>query len=196
MKGMLLLFVMTTFCVSAEITLFGMLDAKAQQRYGKKYAALKSELKKIPDYDVFVNELDSGKPVKVGNRKNKYGVKSISVPDYKKVFESLANMDKHTRSSLPAFYAFVLSEVSTVTRSEAFNTKYGKPFSDRLVDHGMCEGYFWKGQIAQHSTATYSKSAWFFKKASKICTDYLQRRALMEASRMQYLATSRKKVSP
>lgn len=196
MKGVVLLLVMTAFCVSAEITLFGMLDAKAQQRYGKKYASLKSELKNMPDFNVFVNELDSGKTIKVGNRKNKYGIKSISVPDYKKVFQSLANMVRHTRSSLPAFYAFVLSEVSTVTRSEAFNTKYGKPFSDRLVDHGMCEGYFWKGQIAQHSKATYSESARFFKKASKVCTGYLQHRALMEASRMQYLAASRKKVAP
>jgi len=196
MRTVLLLLAMTAFCISAEITLFGMLDAKAQQRYGKKYVSLKSQLKKMPDFDAFVNELDSGKSIKIGNRKNKYGIKSINVPDYKKVFESLTNMDKRTRSSLPAYYAFVLSEVSTVSRSEEFNTKYGISFSDRLVDYRMCEGYFWKGQITQHSQETYSKSARFYKKASKVCTGYLQHRALMEASKMEYLAKSRKKVAP
>ena len=187
----LIIFLLSILLYGTDISLWQVLDMEAQKTYGTKYASQKSEISSYPEFSLFIDELKGGKEIKTRNKKAP--VRSVWVPDDKKLFEYLKRMSVSSSSTLPDYYAFLLSRISKLAKNGDFNAKYGTYFASKLMKHNMCEGYYWSGCMLSHSPKTWGKSLEAFQKASLLCKGKYAHRAKLDAARMKYLISQKNK---
>jgi hypothetical protein len=187
----LVIFLTSVLLYGADISLWQVLDMEAQKTYGTKYASQKSEILSLPEFSLFIDELEGGKEIKTKNKNTPF--KSIRVPNDKKLFEYLKKMSASSSSTLPDYYAFLLSRISMLDKNGDFDAKYGTYFASKLIKHDMCEGYYWNGLILSHSPQKWKKSLEAFQKASSLCKGKYAHKAKLDAARLKYLISQKNK---
>ncbi|HIE59713.1 MAG TPA: hypothetical protein EYP82_07280 [Hydrogenothermaceae bacterium] len=192
MKHLLILSLLVSLSFSGGY--LSQFESLAKTSYAEKYSAEYSLFSGSASYSMFTQLMEQKRSYYHGEGKSKKSVKGL---DYAALFDALDTLSKESGSTLPSYYAFLLTRLSYGFKNKKFNEKYGNRFSTALSSKGKCEGLLWRGAILQNNKSAWKESADSYKRAAEVCkegTPYHQK-AKMEYAKMKYLTTDKKKGS-
>ena len=194
MRLLLIFSLLASLSFSRGLDYLSQFESLAQESFQDKYRAEYSLFSKSPSYPTFTDLMKQKKTYFHGEGKSKRSVKGL---DFVSLFKALETLSKESSSTLPSYYAFLLTRLSYGFKNSDFNSKYATAFSEKLSSAKKCEGYLWRGAVSQNNKSLWKESAQSYKRAVEVCkegTPYHQK-ARMEYAKMKYLTSDKKKGS-
>lgn len=191
MRLLSLLSLILSLSSARDIPFLQQFEQMAKVSYGEQFEAQNTEFITSPSFKPYVQQMNQKKPYSFENGDK---TKSVDGLDYEKLFSLLKSLSKESNSTLPSYYALLLTRLSYGFSNKNFNEVYGKSFASNLSSAKLCEGFFWEGNIFKNEKTMWLESKKSFSQAIKTCKEdtFYHRNSKTEYARMKYLTSTKK----